>query len=607
MGTSNLIEPHLLQSLMNFSGINDVDARLKKLEEDEKKDVFIVPVLGVQGAGKSSFINALLFNDIVLPVEVSETTCIPTEISFADIPEPRATVYFTDKPDGEEIPCTEAELRKYVHQEFNPSNILHVDRVEIRLKNDMLKNGLVIVDLPGVGSGTMENQQRTMNYLSRSSGGIFLASETLKRPDAMFFCSAMQQLGRVFFVENHWSGESATDVKDATDENRRILREMIQQLQLPEDLLPEIHVISVKKALDAAITDNAEAMKSSGMEGFQQILSGFASEWSKQQREIHLAMISGWIQKALRCIASKIEVMKNDPLPEKQKLDERKKNAENEIAEKQNLVNEIKGFLESNNSALQLLVVQRLPLSAKKLRTEVRNLIDRGITSGEHLNRAFGQLVEKENDALFMEISEEISRITAGLRERLTGLETGEEFQRINPLKGQAFSNKTQSHALYEPVLSSGAAIGAGVGAGALGAKIGAAIGSGGGPAGAIIGGVIGGLLGWAIGSFAGRKTKELHVSIQQSEAKQELFDAISRYCDESQKKVQAAVENYMAFLSSATEGWFEARKTAIRDEISGLENDLKRSESDKAAQIRNLESEKAYLEQKLKQTIDAR
>ena len=43
----------------------------------------IIPVLGMQGMGKSTLINALLEENI-LPNEADETTCVPVEIKYGE-------------------------------------------------------------------------------------------------------------------------------------------------------------------------------------------------------------------------------------------------------------------------------------------------------------------------------------------------------------------------------------------------------------------------------------------------------------------------------------------------------------------------------------------
>ncbi len=62
----------------------DDDKELKEAIESRKESLkagkLYIAVFGIQGAGKSSLLNALIAEDDVLPVEADETTCIPVEL-----------------------------------------------------------------------------------------------------------------------------------------------------------------------------------------------------------------------------------------------------------------------------------------------------------------------------------------------------------------------------------------------------------------------------------------------------------------------------------------------------------------------------------------------
>ena len=89
--------PRVLQLLKRYlDGISDVEELFKKKAKEIDLSQCIIAVLGMQGCGKSSFLNALLFGDIVLPVDADETTCIPAEVSYGKNSTPIATVYFSD-------------------------------------------------------------------------------------------------------------------------------------------------------------------------------------------------------------------------------------------------------------------------------------------------------------------------------------------------------------------------------------------------------------------------------------------------------------------------------------------------------------------------------
>lgn len=94
----NLIEDerfyNLLEKYLNNDkqGI-DYNRYFEHFIENLNKKEIMVPVLGIQGAGKSSFLNAILMEENVLPTDVDETTCVPVEVRYGENTD-EAVVYY---------------------------------------------------------------------------------------------------------------------------------------------------------------------------------------------------------------------------------------------------------------------------------------------------------------------------------------------------------------------------------------------------------------------------------------------------------------------------------------------------------------------------------
>ena len=131
---------------------------LNAIRKSDQAEV-IIPVLGMQGMGKSTLINGLLEENI-LPNDADETTCVPVEVKYGV--NECAKVHFFDKEDVIII-HTREELNEYVDNNYNPANEKHVANIELFRMNPILKYGMVIVDLPGVGSLTKENEKYSKN------------------------------------------------------------------------------------------------------------------------------------------------------------------------------------------------------------------------------------------------------------------------------------------------------------------------------------------------------------------------------------------------------------------------------------------------------------
>ena len=67
-----------------------------------------VIVIGCPGAGKSTFLNAVLFGDIILPVDADETTRIPTGVRYGENAKPEAFVVMSSG-ERRKVACIDAD------------------------------------------------------------------------------------------------------------------------------------------------------------------------------------------------------------------------------------------------------------------------------------------------------------------------------------------------------------------------------------------------------------------------------------------------------------------------------------------------------------------
>jgi len=129
-----------------------------------------VAVLGQFKAGKSSFLNSLIGEEII-PVNVLPATAVITRIEYA--PRNRAVVRRLSG-ESEEIPVI--DLPEYVTEQRNPNNEKHVALVELELASLAPYRGIRFVDTPGLGSIFAHNTQVSMNWLPKVGGALVAMS-----------------------------------------------------------------------------------------------------------------------------------------------------------------------------------------------------------------------------------------------------------------------------------------------------------------------------------------------------------------------------------------------------------------------------------------------
>lgn len=132
-----------------------LEALLGRLDEGS----FHLAVLGQFKRGKSTLVNALV-GEPILPIGLVPVTSVVTVLTFGEARQ--ATVQFTDGT-REAIPVD--DLRLFVDERANPENQKGAAAVDVRLPAPILRNGLSLVDTPGLGSTIASNTRAAQAFL----------------------------------------------------------------------------------------------------------------------------------------------------------------------------------------------------------------------------------------------------------------------------------------------------------------------------------------------------------------------------------------------------------------------------------------------------------
>ena len=144
----------------------ELKLELKKL----KNEYLYLAVIGQFKRGKSSLINSLIGIDI-LPTAVLPLTSMITMIKFGE--EQIVKVIFED---DKELLIPGHELFNYTTESGNPSNIKKVRFVEILYPSEFLKDGIILIDTPGIGSLFLHNTKSTESFIPKIDAAIFVLS-----------------------------------------------------------------------------------------------------------------------------------------------------------------------------------------------------------------------------------------------------------------------------------------------------------------------------------------------------------------------------------------------------------------------------------------------
>lgn len=257
-----------IEHLREISSRRDNEKIVDNLNEIREKLIenrFHLVVLGQFKRGKSTFINSII-GDKILPTSVIPLTSIVTILKFGQHEE--AEVIFEE---GTRRVITRDELTDYVTERGNPKNIKKVSQVEIAFPSAFLKDGVFIIDTPGVGSTFENNTEMTYNYLPKVDAALFLLAvdPPISQSEIMFLHDVRKYVEKIFFIQNK--------IDYLTPEERR--ESMIFSKKVIEEALDiegiHIHPLSAKMALEAKNKQDEALLKESRLIEFDQVLGDF--------------------------------------------------------------------------------------------------------------------------------------------------------------------------------------------------------------------------------------------------------------------------------------------------------------------------------------------
>jgi len=220
---------------------------------------FNVAFLGQFKRGKSTLINSIIGLEL-LPADVAPLTSVITIVQYG--PNERGVVHFTD---GREKEIVRDEIRLYASEEGNPGNHKGVGFVLLELPLPILREGIRLVDTPGVGSIFEQSAEATRAFLQRVDVAVFvlgsdppISGEEIHLVKAVFPLSA-----HIIFVMN-----KADQVEEKTRKKAEIFTRKALSEALGYEPGPIIHM-SARKAL--------EGDRNSGVEAFLERLEDIAA------------------------------------------------------------------------------------------------------------------------------------------------------------------------------------------------------------------------------------------------------------------------------------------------------------------------------------------
>ena len=179
-----------LAEIIDRHGLTEFRSTIGMLLDRAEDTALEIAVFGRVSSGKSSLLNHVIGANL-LPVGVTPITAVPTRIGYGQ--EPSVKVWQEGRGVSEH---DIEEIADFVDERLNPQNRKRVGRILVLYPSQRLREGIILVDTPGIGSLASSGAAETLAYLPRCDAGIVLvdAGSTLM-PDDLRIIGALTQAG----------------------------------------------------------------------------------------------------------------------------------------------------------------------------------------------------------------------------------------------------------------------------------------------------------------------------------------------------------------------------------------------------------------------------
>jgi small GTP-binding protein len=266
MGIYGQLQEALEQELAHLATLPELKGpTLRHLLEKLRQKRFNLVVLGAFKRGKSTLINALL-GEAVLPTAVVPLTSVVTILGYGE--RLRLQVRFHD---GQTREIRREELTDYITEKGNPRNHKGVREVEIAYPSPYLKDGVRLIDTPGVGSVYSHNTEVAYNYLPQVDAAILVVTvdPPLSAAEQEFLHDIREYVHKLFFVLNKIDYVDDSERREALDFTSQTLKENLATDQVA------IFPLSAKDALGAKGNGHPERLAASLLPAFEEHLRQF--------------------------------------------------------------------------------------------------------------------------------------------------------------------------------------------------------------------------------------------------------------------------------------------------------------------------------------------
>jgi predicted GTPase len=255
----------LIQELKNINESKDFIEELEKVQEYLANQKFSIGITGVMNAGKSTMLNALMGEEILGSAVVPETA----NLTIVKYGTPKAKVFYWNKAEWKKIQNSAQELtsiKEFVEETKNAfkdelqnyileksyTKVVDVNElasytsagksdkkcnlvkyVELKSQLEFLKDGIEIVDTPGLDDPVLQREEITKEYISQCDFMMHLmnVSQSATLKDVEFIIDALlyQNVTNLLIVITRADTVSKSELEEAINYTRASIKAQLKE------------------------------------------------------------------------------------------------------------------------------------------------------------------------------------------------------------------------------------------------------------------------------------------------------------------------------------------------------------------------------------------
>lgn len=356
---------HIKGKLHPIKHKEEIIREIELLENDILSEYYSIVTVGEFKNGKSTFINALLEEDI-MPVGVTPTTAT---INVAKWGEERQVVAHMLNGHIEKKELTKEIMSQYIASEdFHPQEI---DHLQLRLPASILKENVVLVDTPGVNDLNNLLPIITYQYIPRADVILFVLNSTtpVRRTEYEFLTETILSEGidRIIFVANFMDLLEEEEIEEAMSSIKERLN------KIPGLATVEVFPLSAVEALEGKLEQNEDLLEFSGLTAIEKKLNELLQSGSRSTQKIERYRFR--IGKLIKNLLAEIEFEQAISQKSEQDLQqelEQLQNWENGQKDREEL---IKSYIQERKNEIYFMINKSIDYLFEKIEEEVEEQI----------------------------------------------------------------------------------------------------------------------------------------------------------------------------------------------------------------------------------------